>query len=190
MKLLVNKTGKMLFVLSFLLSTITAFAQQIIVKGVVTDENHEPLVGVSVIGGKSKAGVATNLDGEYRITLNGAENLNFSYIGMESYSVKVNSSRTLNVVMKTSANSLDDVVVVGYGTQKKVNLTGSVQSVGSEEIVRRSVSNGSNVLQGVVPGLTAVQSSGQPGADQSSIKIRGLGSLNSTTSPLILIDGV
>ena len=190
MKLEINKLGRAILAIALIMASTVAFAQQFTVTGVVTDENHEPLIGVSVVSSKSKAGVATNVDGTYRITLNGAETLNFTYVGMQSYSVKVNSARAVNVVMKTAATSLDDVVVVGYGTQKKVNLTGSVQSIGSEDIVRRSVSNGSNALQGVVPGLTAVQSSGQPGADQSSLKIRGLGSLNSTVSPLVLIDGV
>ena len=190
MKLEINKLGRAILAIALIMASTAAFAQQFTVTGVVTDENHEPLIGVSVVSSKSKAGVATNVDGTYRITLNGAETLNFTYVGMQSYSVKVNSARVVNVVMKTAATSLDDVVVVGYGTQKKVNLTGSVQSIGSEDIVRRSVSNGSNALQGVVPGLTAVQSSGQPGADQSSLKIRGLGSLNSTVSPLVLIDGV
>lgn len=92
--------------------------------------------------------------------------------------------------MESSDVILDDVVVVGYGTQKKINLTGSVQSINSEDILRRNVSTGSAALQGVIPGLTAIQSSGQPGADNASIKIRGLGSLNSATSPLVLIDGV
>ena len=92
--------------------------------------------------------------------------------------------------MRQTATALDDVVVVGYGTQKKINLTGAVQSINSKDILRANVSNGSSALQGIVPGLTAVQSSGQPGNDQASLKLRGLGSLNSSTSPLILIDGV
>ena len=92
--------------------------------------------------------------------------------------------------MVAAAHTLDDVVVVGYGTQKKINLTGAVQSVSNQEILKRSVTNGSSALQGIVPGLTATQSSGAPGADQASIRIRGAGSISSTQSPLVLIDGV
>ena len=114
----------------------------------------------------------------------------FSYVGMEPVKVKVSGACVKNILMKASANVLDDVVVVGYGTQKKINLTGAVQNVTSDEILKRSVSNGANALQGIIPGLSAVQGSGAPGGDAASIKIRGLGSLNSSTSPLVLIDGV
>ena len=116
--------------------------------------------------------------------------MTYTYIGYTPIKVKVSKSETKNITLESSDVILDDVVVVGYGTQKKINLTGSVQSINSEDILRRNVSTGSAALQGVIPGLTAIQSSGQPGADNASIKIRGLGSLNSATSPLVLIDGV
>lgn len=160
------------------------------VTGTVTDTSGEPLVGVSVKPEKSNTGVSTDIDGKFTITMNAPGTLEFSYIGMDSQKVKVTGATNLNIVMKENSTFLEDVVVVGYGTQKKVNLTGAVQSVSSDEIIRRSVSNGSNALQGVIPGLTATQTSGAPGGDAASIRIRGLGSLNSTQSPLILIDGV
>ncbi len=160
------------------------------VAGQVTDEDGEPLTGVSVQLENAKNGVTTDVDGNYAISVNAPGTLVFSYIGMAPQKIKVNAARKLNVVMKPDVSVLDDVVVVGYGVQRKVNLTGSVQSVGSDEILRRSVSNGSSALQGIVPGLTATVSSGAPGGDQASLQIRGLGSLNSSSSPLILIDGV
>ena len=164
--------------------------KNISVSGVVTDDSGEPLVGVSVKVDNAKIAVTTDLDGKYRIMMPHAGSVTFSYIGCTPQSVKVTATCKRDIVMHSSTTTLDDVVVVGYGSQKKINLTGSVQSVSSDEILKRSVSNGSNALQGIVPGLTAIQSSGQPGADGSSLTIRGLGSLNSSTSPLILIDGV
>lgn len=164
---------------------------QITVNGEVTDEEGEPLIGVSIIvDNAGRAAALTDVEGRYSITLGEPATLSFEYVGMASEKIRVDASGTYNVVMKASNTALDDVVVVGYGTQKKINLTGAVQSVSSNEIIRRSVSNGSNVLQGMVPGLSAVQGSGAPGGDQSTIKIRGLGSLNSSTAPLVLIDGV
>lgn len=164
--------------------------EKIVVKGQVFDDNGEPLIGVTIKDDKGKNGTITDINGFYELQLQEPDMLTFSYIGYDPEKIKVSRSETKNITLKNSDILLDDVVVVGYGTQKKINLTGSVQSVSSDEILRRSVSNGSSALQGIVPGLTAVQSSGAPGADAASIKIRGLGSLNSSTSPLILIDGV
>ncbi|MDD3063692.1 MAG: TonB-dependent receptor [Massilibacteroides sp.] len=161
----------------------------IIIKGQIKGNDGEALIGVSIIS-ENNAGTITDIDGNYELQLDKPSTLTYTYIGYTPIKIKVNKSETKNVVMESSNILLDDVVVIGYGTQKKINLTGSVQSVNSDEILRRSVSTGSAALQGVVPGLTAIQSSGQPGADNASLKIRGLGSLNSTTSPLILIDGV
>lgn len=176
---------------TLLLTAVTASAQAPFkVTGYVSDTDGEPLIGVSVKTKDSKHGVITDYDGNYTISLTAPTTLSFELIGMEAVTVKVDKAGTYDVVMKPSANVLDDVVVVGYGTQKKINLTGAVQSVGSEEIIRRSVSNGSSALQGIVPGLTAIQSSGAPGGDNASMRIRGVGSMSSDSSPLILIDGV
>lgn len=166
------------------------FAQAFTVNGKVVDENNEPLIGVTIADKNGKALGATDVDGNYSIGLNHPGTLTFTYIGTEPTKVNVKQNGTYNVTLKTESTILDDVVVVGFGTQRKINLTGSVQSIDGSELTKRSVSNISNALQGIVPGLTAIQSSGQPGADQASITIRGRGSLNSSTSPLVLIDGV
>lgn len=182
--------SSLLVIICALLLPINTMAQgRIHVKGTVTDDAGEALIGVTVKVKGGKALTATDAMGQYDVQLNGTTELMFTYVGMESQSRKVSKSGTIDVVL-SSASALDEVVVVGYGQQKKVNLTGSVQSVSSSEIIRRSVSNGSSVLQGIVPGLTAIVSSGQPGADQASMQIRGLGSLNSSSAPLILIDGI
>lgn len=160
------------------------------VTGTVTDEEGEALIGVTVKASNGKSTAITDIDGKYIISLTAPANLTYEYLGMEPQTFKAKGACTHDVVMVAAANTLDDVVVVGYGTQKKINLTGAVQSVSNQEILKRSVSNGSSALQGIVPGLTATQSSGAPGADQASIRIRGAGSISSTQSPLVLIDGV
>lgn len=182
----------LLLVAFFAVSSVlsAAWGAQFTVTGTVTDNTGEPLIGVSVKTTKSKTGVTTDIDGKYTINLQSPAELQFSYVGMNTQTIKVNKGGRVDIVLEQASNALDDVVVVGYGTQRKVNLTGAVQSIKSEDILRRSVSNGSVALQGIVPGLTAVQSSGRPGADAASITIRGRGSLNSSTSPLVLIDGV
>jgi len=169
---------------------LSASAAQFNITGTVSDETGEPLIGVSVRNTKSDTGVTTDIDGNYTITLKAPGSIEFSYVGMQAVTINVKGPGRHDIVMLQGANTLDDVVVVGYGTQKRANLTGAVQSVSSDEIIRRSVSNGSNALQGVVPGLSAVQTSGGPGADQAALKIRGQGSINSDTSPLVLIDGI
>ena len=169
---------------------LTPSAGTYTVKGTVKGNDGEPLIGATVMSDNNNTGTSTDINGNYELQLTKPTTLTYAYIGYAPVKVKVNKSETKDVTLLGSDIQLDDVVVVGYGTQKKINLTGSVQSVNSDEILRRSVSTGSAALQGLVPGLTAVQSSGQPGADNASLKIRGLGSLNSSTAPLILIDGI
>lgn len=169
---------------------ISSAQSSIRVTGTVTDEEGETLPGVSVRSENNKVALTTDIDGKYSITLSSPTNLVFTYIGMNEKKIKVSKSGTYDVVLSAADNTLDEMIVVGYGVQKKINLTGAVQSISSDEIIKRSVSNGSSALQGLVPGLTAIQSSGAPGADQASLRIRGLGSMNSTQSPLVLIDGV
>lgn len=169
MKERILKTLKFLSLAIVLAFAFPVAAQQagIVVKGQVVGDEGEPLAGVTVISSDGKAGTATDVDGNYVLRLTAPTTLTFSYIGYETEKVKVTKSGTRNVEMSSSNLMLDDVVVVGYGTQKKINLTGSVQSVSSDEIIRRSVSTGSAALQGIVPGLSAVVSSGQPGNDQA-----------------------
>lgn len=180
---------KALFLAAITLGTGMAYSQALTVKGTVVDENDEPLIGVSVMLNGKAIGV-TDYNGNYSVSLSAPSTLTFSYIGMETQKVKVSKTGTTNVTLHASSTMLDDVVVVGYGTQRKINLTGAVQSIDGSELTKRSLSSISNALQGAVPGLTAIQSSGQPGADNASLTIRGKGSLNSSSSPLVLIDGV
>ncbi len=170
-------------------TSVKSSGGKIVVRGKVFGTEGEPLIGVTILS-DNKIGTSTDVDGAYEISLTEPTSLTYSYIGYTPVKVKVNRSKNQDVTLEGIDNVLNDVVVVGYGTQKKINLTGAVQSISSDEILKRNVSTGSAALQGLVPGLTAVQSSGAPGADQASLKIRGTGSLNSSTAPLVLIDGV
>lgn len=188
------------FMLLLLISSTLTFANnsqgtidQNKVNGIVKDKAGSPLPGVTVIvQGTSKA-VASDFDGNYSITASKGDVLQFSYIGMITKSVTVGDSNTINVVLEEDSNLLEEVIVVGYGTQKKINVTGAVSSVKiSEELGDRPVANVSSMLQGVLPGLTVTNSNsgGEPGAGLN-INIRGAGTLTGNGGkPYILVDGI
>lgn len=165
--------------------------QQKIVSGKVTDNAGVSLPGVSVIVKGTTTGVITDNDGKYTLNkVSDNSTLRFSFVGMKTLEIVVGNETKINVVMQEEALGIEEVVAVGYGTQKKVNLTGSVESVKGEVLFRQPVSQTSQALVGLVPGLTAIQSSGQPGKDNSELRIRGIGSIGASNDPLILIDGV
>ncbi|NMH86830.1 SusC/RagA family TonB-linked outer membrane protein [Flavivirga algicola] len=179
-------------VMVFLSCNLTLFAQEKTVSGMVTDEQGVPLAGTNILEAGTGNGVQADFDGNYSITLNEGATLIFSYVGMITQNISVNGREKINVTLIEDAAQLDEVVVVGYGSQKKVNLTGSVETVKADEITRQPVAQASQALAGLVPGLTAVQSSGQPGRDNATIRIRGIGTLGdgAKNNPLILIDGI
>ncbi|MDY3090060.1 MAG: TonB-dependent receptor [Porphyromonas sp.] len=164
------------------------------VKGVVRDAKNEPLVGVNVRVKGSNQGVATNLDGEFTLLgISKNASLELSYVGMETVTVAVAGRTSIEVVMKDNTGLLSDVVVVGYGRQKKVNLTGAVSSVDAKALASRPAQNVSQVLQGMVPGLNFSVGNGGGGLDsRMNINVRGAGTIGagSSSSPLVLIDGV
>lgn len=179
-----------LFSLSILFAYAANGYAQNMVKGVVIDMTGEPLPGVSVVIKGTTTGTTTDVDGRYSINAPTSSTLLFSYVGMLPLEVKVNERRTINVTLSEDVSNLDEVVVVGYGAQKKVHLTGSVSSVSQKEILKTTASNISQTLVGKLPGLVTQQSSGQPGADDVSILIRGYSSYNGSGTPLMLVDGV
>lgn len=165
------------------------FAQNLTVEGTVKDETGEPLIGVSVIVQGRGTGAITDFDGRYRIpSVQQGATLEFSYVGYVTQARKVQGG-TLNITMQPDSKNLEEVVVIGYGTQKKVTLTGAVSTVNSKELLKSPVANLGNALQGKLPGVSAVQPSAMPGADEPVIRVRGTGSLNSA-EPLVLVDGV
>ena len=172
------------------LSSLTALAQNT-VTGKVVDENGEALVQAAVVANGTSVGVVTDVDGNYSITLpKGASELTFSYVGMEDQTVAVGGKRVVNVTLYQDSKFLEEVVVVGYGTQKKAHLTGSVVAVGSNELAKTTVANVSQALVGKLPGLITQQSVGQPGSDAVSILVRGYSSYNDAGTVLVLVDGV
>ena len=167
----------------------TAFAQSYI-SGTVTDAQGNPLVGVNVIVKGTTVGTMTTSDGSYRLdTPPRADVLIFSYLGMKGQELAINGRTEINVVMQEDAARMDEVVVVGYGTQKKVHLTGSIAAVSDDEIKKSTVSTISQALVGKLPGLITQQATGAPGSDGVTMLVRGYTSYNGS-SPLVLVDGV
>jgi len=164
--------------------------QNLKVSGVVTDEAGEPLIGVSVLVKGTTLGNITDLNGQFSLDVPEGSILEISYIGYKTQSIKA-QREPMNIVLKEDAQKLDEVVVVGFGTQKKVNLTGSVSAVTGDDISKRPVANAAILLQGQIPGLRVNQGLGQPGGEGTSFRIRGQGTFSSAGSdPLILINGV
>lgn len=162
---------------------------KITVTGVVSD-NMGPVIGANVVEKGTTNGTITNYDGEFSLSVAPNATLVISYIGYVEQEIAVNNQTTFNVMLVEDSQALDEVVVVAYGVQKKVNLTGSVSSIGAEKLESRAVPNLSTSLVGLAPGMTVRQSSGNPGDNEASIRIRGVGTFdNDYRGPMVIIDG-
>lgn len=159
------------------------------ITGIVKDANDEPLIGVNIREKGSSNGTITDIDGKFTLQVSSSSVLQVSFIGYIEQSVNVGTSSSLTIQLSEDTQNLDEVVVVGYGSQKKVNLTGAVATIGSDALANRAISNVSQGLQGLVPGMTVTSSGGQPGMDAGKIQIRGVGSFNAS-NPMVLIDGI
>jgi TonB-linked SusC/RagA family outer membrane protein len=179
---------KVLILHFLLLLSLGSFAQNTI-KGTVADPNGDLLPGASLTIKGTTKGVTTDFDGSFTLVAAVGQTVEVSYLGYETTSFKVDARKTYAIVLKESAAQLDEIVVVGYGTQKKVNLTGAVQTVTFKDEVNQPVTNSGQLMYGRFSGVQLNQSSGSPGADGSSIQIRGIGTFGSTT-PLIVIDNI
>ena len=165
------------------------FLQQLKITGTVTEKNGTPMPGVNVVVTGTTQGTLTDFAGKYSIEVpSGSKSLTFSFTGMEPQEISIGTSTLINITMSESTVGLEEVVVVGYGTQKKVNLTGSVGNVQMNDIESRPLTNSSLALQGTVAGVYALQSSGKPGDDNAVIDIRGVGTFGDNM-PLVVIDG-
>jgi TonB-dependent SusC/RagA subfamily outer membrane receptor len=165
-------------------------AQNKSITGTVTDTNNEALIGVTIQVQGTTKGTVTDYDGKYMIPdIPGDAKILVSYIGMQSQVIDVNNRSVIDIVLREDAEMLEDVVVVGYGIQKKASVTAAISSVDTKSLKQSSSANLSAALAGRLPGLTAMQTSGQPGNDVVNLYLRGAGTLNDA-SPLILIDGV
>lgn len=171
-----KKLLQSLFVLMFV--AFSAMAQERTINGTVTStEDNIPLPGVSVKALGSQAVAITGGDGKFTIKVSSAVSaIQFSYIGFTTKTINLTSSNTINVGLAPDAKTLTDVVVVAYGTQKKESITGSVSSISSKDLEKRTVTNLTAALQGSAPGISVGASNGQPG-NSSTIRIRGFGSL-------------
>ena len=180
---------RMLTLLLFALFTTTAFAQQKNIRGTVFDASGEPLIGVNVSVKGTTIGIITDMDGKYQLEVPANATLLFSYIGYQTQEIAVGNQSSINVTLKEDTQKLEEVVVVGYGVQKKVTVTGSVASVSGEELKASPTTNLSNGMVGRMPGVIGFQTADEPGGGGTTIRIRGTNSLGSN-DPLVVIDGV
>ena len=174
----------LLLVLSLIVGTVSAQT----VSGNVVDETGEPVIGATVLEKGTKNATVTDFDGNFTIKLGNGKVLTISYIGMQTQDVNVAGKSSVNVILKEDATTLQDVVVVGYGTMKKQDLTGSVSSVNTEQLNAKGAPTVLANLQGSNPGVNITQTSGRGGS--YNIEIRGKSSINSNTTPLYVVDGV
>ncbi len=179
----------MLTLLLFVLCTTTVFAQQKTIKGTVVDATGEPLIGVNVSVKGATIGIITDVDGNYTLEVPSNSTIVFSYIGYQTQEIAVGNQSTINVTLKEDTQNIEEVVVVGYGTQKKVTVTGSVASLKGEELKASPTTNLTNGMVGRMPGVIGFQRSDEPGGGGTTIRIRGTNSLGSK-DPLVVIDGV
>lgn len=179
-----------LFLFLSVLVTSIATAQEIVVKGTVTDKtNGELLPGANVIVDGTTVGATTDFDGNYAINAPSDGVLVFSFMGMKTVKVPVNGQATINVALDYESEILNDVIVVAYGTTTKEAFTGAAEVVNKDVIADRPVTSFEKALQGTTAGLQVTNSSGQPGSS-ATVRIRGIGSLNASSSPLYVIDGI
>lgn len=164
--------------------------QSIQVKGTVLDSYGEPLIGVSIVEKGTTNGTITNIDGEFNLSVRSNDaQLEVSYVGYTPQTLSVGSRRDFSITLSESVTGLDEVVVVGYGTQKKATLTGSVSQVTGDELKKQAAANITNTLAGKTAGVIANVRSGEPGEDNAKILIRGKGTTGNT-DPLIVVDGI
>ncbi len=178
------------FLFLFFLGALAASAQDRTVSGTVTaKDDGSPLPGVSIEVKGTKISTQTSVDGRYTIILpNGSNQLMFSYIGFSARTLTIGATNTLNVSLEADNKQLSEVVVVAYGSQKKESITGSVATLNASAIENRVVTNISNILQGVAPGIQVGGTNGQPGTS-SAVRIRGFGSISASNAPLYVLDG-
>lgn len=154
------------------------------IQGNVTDENNQPIIGANIIVAGTTTGTTTDVDGNFNLSASSDDEIEISYLGYLTQSITVGNQTNIVVQMSVDSETLDEVVVVGYGTQKKSTLTGSVVNVSSKELNKVSVANATELLSGRVAGVITKQTSGVPGQDGTALNIRGFG------SPLVLVDGI
>jgi len=180
---------RFLLLFFFLIITLGIFAQDVQVKGKVIDDNGDTLPGVSIVIEGTTRGAITDMDGKYSITVGANSTLLFSYVGYATQRINVNDQTEINVTLVTDLARLDEVVVIGYGTVKKTDLTGAVTSLNDETLTQGVVTNVDQMMIGRAAGVQVYQNSSEPGGG-INIQIRGVGSVNAGNEPLYVIDGL
>lgn len=177
-------TKSLLFISALVMNSAAVQAQGIMVKGKVVDQHNEPVIGATVGVDKGKAKTVTDIDGNYTLQVPANAQIVVNYIGMKPATQNVGGRRELNFVLQDDVNQIQDVVVVGYGTQKRGSITGSVAAVKGDEMIRTKNENPQNMLTGRVAGVRVWQKSSEPGSYNNNFDVRGMG------TPLVIIDGV
>lgn len=183
-----NSKFRLVLWVMLLFATLTASAQQVKVTGTVTDPGGEPLVGVSVKAGST--GAITDIDGKYSVDVASSGTISFSYVGFETIMEKVNGRKTINVTLKEKNDVLNEVVVIGYGTMDKKELTSAISHVGEKDFLTISSLDPSMMIQGKVAGVSITNTGAGDPNNPASIQIRGVSSRSAGLGPLVVIDGV
>ena len=180
------------YVVDELMNQSADYVQQVVkITGTVVDASGVPVIGANVVIKGTTNGTITDMDGHFTLEGPPSATLVVSYVGFVDQQVSVKGNTPVSITLKEDAEALDELVVVGFGTQKKVNVTGAVATVGGEDLVKRPVYNVASSLQGKLPGLAITQASGQPGSESVSMRIRGMGTFSDAGSdPLVIIDGI
>ena len=177
-----------------IVSELSVEQQKKQISGTVTDESNIPIIGANIIEVGTTNGTVTDFDGKYTLQVEDASTIKISYIGYLEQTINTSGRNHIDIILVEDTHALSEVVVVGYGTQKKITVTGAVSSLESEDIVKSPAANVANALTGRLPGVAFIQQSGEPGADNPIIRIRGVSSLGdplgSSNDPLILVDGI
>lgn len=185
-----NYTTKTLLVLVFLFTSLAMNAQKTTIKGNVSDETGEPVIGATIVTPDAKNGAFSDLEGNFTLSTTLPVDIKVSFLGYQSQTVKVKKADDfVKVILRESSKSLDDVVVVGYGVQKKSDLSSAISTIKSDELMQTSITSFDQGIQGRAAGVAVLNTTGQPGAG-TSIRIRGTSSINGNNEPLYVIDGV
>ena len=189
MEIAIRKMKSLWVLIALCLFPVVAYAQSISVSGTVVDELGEPILGANIIQKGTTNGVLTDIDGNFSLKAPNGATLVVSYIGYETVEVKVTGTKPMQIVLAEDVKALEDVVVIGYGTQRKEAITGSVASVSSAKLMENPSSNITQALQNRIAGVDMQQTNTQPGAEMR-IRIRGQRSLSASNDPLIVLDGI
>ena len=181
--------GKNIIVKKITKQTKSVDAKKQKITGVVKDASGEPVIGATVSELGTDNGVITDIDGNFTLNITGNGELEVSYIGYQAQKIKAQEGKNLSVILKEDIQLLEEVVVVGFGTQKKVNMTGAIETIKSNRIANKPVTSITSALTGEAAGVTVTQASGQPGPNQGTVRVRGIGTWGDA-SPLVLVDGV